>query len=60
MDKLNLLWWARTKDGQGNKNRPVSIVSAMMQKESDKPVSYATGEDFNRAWKKLTENHNGD
>ncbi len=30
VDKLNLLWWAQTKDGQKNRGRPDSLVAELL------------------------------
>ena len=56
LDHLRLLWWAKTEDGQKNRNRPQSIVEILMPKEKEEPdvQTFASGEDFEKEWNKLT------
>lgn len=52
LDKLALLWWAETKDGQKNRNRPESVVESLTRenKEPEEPaVVFESAEDFNKA-----------
>lgn len=47
-DLLSLLWWAKTKDGQKNKNRPTMISELLIsdnKKETDN-ISFNSGEEF--------------
>lgn len=37
VDRLSLLVWAKTKDGQRGRNRPQSLVEALSRKEEDAP-----------------------
>ena len=55
-DRLGLLVWAQTKDGQKGRNRPESIVGKLTKEpeEEDKAVAYADGGAFMDAWKALT------
>lgn len=51
LDKLALLWWAETKDGQKNRNRPESVVESLTRenKEPEEPVVvFESAEEFNR------------
>lgn len=59
-DRLGLILWGLTEDGQKGRNRPASIAAALMGDgpESGKDggaESFATPEDFQRAWKQMTE-----
>ena len=52
-DELALIFWTKTKDGQKNRNRPKPILESLMhpngKKENDN-ASYASGEEFMKAW----------
>lgn len=53
-DYLALLTWFQTKDGQKNRNRPVSIYDRIMNPSSeDKNKGYDTAEDFEKARKEF-------
>lgn len=46
-DVLNLIWWSKTKDGQDNKNRPMSILQSVLGKVEVKDIQgFASSEDF--------------
>jgi len=49
-DKLGLLVWFKTKDGQTGKNRPLSIVEKLIgSRETEKNViEFSSGEEFER------------
>lgn len=51
-DRLGLLVWAQTKDGQRGLNRPASIVEALTENE---PVTegFATPEEFETARRRI-------
>lgn len=52
LDKLALLWWAETKDGQKNRNRPESVVESLTKenKQPEEPaIVFESAEEFNRA-----------
>ena len=54
VDRLSMLVWAKTKDGQKGRNKPDSILQKLMggrQEEEDYMV-FQTPEDFDAAWKK--------
>jgi hypothetical protein len=57
VDKLSLLVWAQTKDGQKGRNRPPSVFQALNKKtdEGNRPESFASGADFEAARKRLLE-----
>lgn len=62
VDRLSLLVWAKTKDGQKGQNQPVSLVSRLVdeeQKESDL-IAFESGEDFLRAREQLLKEIGGE
>ena len=51
LDKLALLWWAETKDGQKNRNRPESVVESLTKENKqteEPPIVFESVEDFNK------------
>jgi hypothetical protein len=51
LDKLALLWWAETKDGQKNRNRPESVVESLTRENKqteEPPIVFESAEDFNK------------
>jgi hypothetical protein len=54
IDRLSVLVWMQTKDAQKGRNRPKSLMSLLFPKET-KATVYKTGEDFEKARKKLIE-----
>ena len=62
-DRLSLLVWFQSKDGASGRNRPQMITPLIMKAEK-KPSdvqAFASGKDFDEAWKQLTKgNNNGD
>lgn len=53
-DRLGLLLWAKTADGQKNRNRPPQLVSLLMKKEEDQALrGYRSGEAFEKAKQQL-------
>lgn len=58
LDKLALLWWAETKDGQKNRNRPESVVESLTRenkKQEEPAVVFESAEAFNRARAEMLE-----
>jgi len=55
-DRLGLLVWMQTKDGQKNRNRPASMLEAISeeQKKDEKPIAYHSGAEFMAAWNRIT------
>ena len=52
LDKLALLWWAETKDGQKNRNRPESVVESLTKENKqteEPPIVFESAEEFNKA-----------
>ena len=56
VDRLSLLWWAKTKDAETGANRPKSIFEQLTNRserdEARKTTAFDSGEDFSTAWKK--------
>lgn len=62
-DKLSLLCWLQTDDAAKGRNRPkpiAGIISGMEKEKKREIQSYASGKDFDKAWKELTRKNNGD
>lgn len=57
VDKLQFLCWTKTKDAQHNRNRPKSILTALMteEKQKDELMSFETIEEYENHMKKLNE-----
>ena len=54
-DDISFMAWAQTKDGQRNRNRPKSILKALLgEDDTEKCESFNTADDFNKRWKELT------
>lgn len=45
-DRLSLLIWSKTKDGQKGKNRPLMIVPGLINKEDKKIITFKSGDEF--------------
>ena len=58
VDELSFQSWAKTKDGQKNRNRPESVLIALTKDKEEELVSFMTAEDFNRAWESITNGNN--
>lgn len=56
VDALNLLVWAKTKDGEKGRNRPKSILRAIADppKPEEKPLQFQSPDQFKAAWQRLT------
>lgn len=56
VDRLSLLWWAKTKDAESGRNKPKSIFEQLTRRPEDEPKEKATafrsGEEFRAAWAK--------
>ena len=56
VDRLSVLVWQKTKDGQHNTNRPPSIAEAMMNKDKGgRNMAFDSGEDFEAARERIIE-----
>lgn len=50
VDRLNVILWAKTQDGQKNRNRPKSLVESLVGKASQTETkSFSSGEAFERS-----------
>lgn len=54
-DRLALLVWSKTKDGQKNRNRPTSLVNLLTESQTkeNENVAFESGEDFEKEREKL-------
>ena len=50
-----LLTWMQTEDARKGKNRPKTILPRLLGEEERKIISFETGEEFEKEWKRLTE-----
>ena len=57
VDRLSLLIWAKTEDGQNNVNRPKSMLSILLgntEENQNGVTAYETGAEFENAWEEIT------
>ena len=58
VDRLSLLWWAKTKDAESGRNKPKSIFEQLTRRPEDEPekkvTAFRSGEEFRAAWAKAT------
>ena len=58
VDRLSLLWWAKTKDADSGRNKPKSIFEQLARRPEDEPekkvTAFRSGEEFRAAWAKAT------
>lgn len=54
-DRLNVLLWYKTKDGQKGKNSPTSILDSLTKqpKKENKEIVFNSGEDFEKTRRRL-------
>lgn len=55
-DAAALNVYAKTKDAQHNRNRPKSILEALIKEEKNELRKFASGEDFEKEWRRLNGN----
>ena len=53
LDRLSLLVWAQTKDGQKGKNRPQPMVEILIGKKESDNMAFSTVAEFEKARKEL-------
>jgi len=61
VDRLSLLVWAQTEDGQKGRNRPPALVDQLMGTTAEnnrEHLVFDSGEEFDRAWKAIA--HGGE
>lgn len=57
VDRLSMLWWAKTEDGQNNVNRPKSMLSILNEepaKQESNIETFESGDEFESAWERIT------
>ena len=57
VDRLSMLWWAKTEDARNNVNRPKSMLSILNgepQKQESNIESFESGDEFESAWERIT------
>lgn len=57
VDRLSMLWWAKTEDGQNNTNRPKSMLSILNgepTKQESNIETFESGDEFETAWERIT------
>lgn len=57
VDRLSMLWWAKTEEGSANINRPKSMLSILIgepESEESNVQSFECGDEFEREWKRIT------
>jgi hypothetical protein len=53
-DRLNLLFWSKTKDAEKGRNRPKPLLSLLYEEQKDTDIrAYSSGEDFLKEREKL-------
>ena len=57
LDRLSMLLWARTKDGEKNRRRPKSILDTLTKEKDkkDQVVAFESAEDFMEARRRILE-----
>lgn len=55
LDKLNILIWQQTKDGQKGRNQPKSILAEILDKQENNVASFNTIEEFERTRQRIIE-----
>lgn len=61
VDRLSILIWQNTKDGQKGSNKPTSLVETLTTEPKEREeVAFETGEDFERTWNELLKNLGGE
>lgn len=53
VDELAFMSWAKTKDGQKNRNRPKSVLAALTTEKVNDLESFTTEEDFRAEWDRI-------
>lgn len=57
-DRLSILAWQRTKDGQRGRNKPRMLIDEMTKKKQRENISYSTPEEYLAAREKIVERIN--
>jgi hypothetical protein len=57
IDRLSILIWQNTKDGQKGINKPEMLVEKLTKKDKPKEIiSFKSGEDFLKEWERINGN----
>ena len=61
VDRLSLLWWAKTENGRNNVARPKSILSVLLgTPEQERNVeAFDSADDYESEWARRTGAHHG-
>ncbi len=59
VDLLSFWVWGHTEDGQKGFNRPPSILESFMDNSDTKPMSFATGAEFDAYYEELARKARG-
>jgi len=57
VDRLSMLWWAKTEDARHGANRPKSMLSILIgepEKDEGNVESFDSGDEFESAWERIT------
>lgn len=55
LDRLSMLWWSKTEDGQKNRNRPKSILDLLNGTKQESDIqTFDSPESFDQAWASIT------
>lgn len=58
VDRLSMLWWAKTEDARNNANRPKSMLSILIgdpeNQENGNVEAFESGDEFESAWERIT------
>lgn len=61
IDRLSILIWQKTKDGQNNTNRPQSLVEILTAEQKEREeVAFETGKDFEKAREEILKQLGGE
>lgn len=61
VDRLSILIWQKTKDGQNNSNRPQSLVESLTSEPKGREeVAFETSEDFEKAREEILKQLGGE
>lgn len=53
VDRLSILLWSKTKDGQKGINQPKTIIESLNEKPKEKVSSFKSGEEFMKLREKI-------
>lgn len=55
VDRLSLLWWAKTKDGQDGVSAPASVLSLLLGEEENESdaMAFVSGDEFEKTRKNI-------